>query len=69
MDTIRILRVIEYVGPRDAVEEQVRLSLHGEREGTLSKATGERCRIRAATVGLVADILQPATAAPVTEAA
>lgn len=30
MDTIRILRVIEYSGPRDVVEKQVERSCHGE---------------------------------------
>lgn len=29
---IRILRLIEYVGPRAAVEDQVRRSLHGIRD-------------------------------------
>lgn len=30
-DQIRILRVIEYSGPREAVEEQVSKSIHGVR--------------------------------------
>jgi hypothetical protein len=53
MDKIRVLRVIEYEGDRDAVEEQVRVSLHGERKGMHG-----RCTIRAATIGLYPEILQ-----------
>ena len=50
MDSVRVLRVIEYTGPRDAVEEQVKRSIHGERrvKGVV---------IRAATVGDYPDIL------------
>jgi hypothetical protein len=29
-EQIRILRVLEYTGPRDEVERQVKLSKHGE---------------------------------------
>lgn len=58
MDTVRVLRIVEYVGPRDAVEEQIRLSLHGEREGVMSKATGHRCVIRAGTIGEFPEILK-----------
>lgn len=32
-DHVRVLRVIEYTGPRSLVEEQVRTSLHGTRDG------------------------------------
>lgn len=31
MDIIRVLRLIEYEGPRDQVEEQVKRSIHGEK--------------------------------------
>jgi hypothetical protein len=31
MDIVRVLRVIEYVGPRNKVEPQVRDSIHGEK--------------------------------------
>lgn len=57
MDNIRVLRIVEYIGPRDAVEEQIRKSLHGEREGALSKVTGVRCTIRATTLGEYPDIM------------
>lgn len=32
-DFVRVLRLIEYVGPRHLVEEQVRESIHGTRPG------------------------------------
>lgn len=32
-EQVRVLRLIEYVGPRDLVERQVKLSLHGTRGG------------------------------------
>lgn len=51
-DTIRILRVIEYVGPRGVVEDQVARSLHGQ------KSLPNGVVIRAATVGAYPEILQ-----------
>jgi hypothetical protein len=50
-DLVRVLRVVEYVGPRDAVERQVASSLHGER--SLSNGLV----IRAATLGEFPEIL------------
>ena len=58
MDTIRILRIIEYVGPRDAVEKQIEDSIHGTRNGTRSEATGEYCKITATTLGQFPEILE-----------
>jgi len=50
MDTIRVLRVLEYVGPRAEVERVVALSVHGERQfGGIT--------MRAATVGTYPEIL------------
>lgn len=50
MDTIRVLRVLEYVGPREEVERVVALSIHGERQfGGVT--------MRAATVGTYPEIL------------
>lgn len=46
-DLIRVLRVIEYVGPRILVEEQIKKSLHGEKR---VGPNGE-IRIRAVTIG------------------
>lgn len=51
-DQVRVLRVIEYVGSRSAVEHAVKNSLHGE----------HHCKdyvIRAATVGIYPEILTP----------
>lgn len=58
MDTIRILRILEYIGPRDAVEEQVRNSIHGERKGTRSLLSNGYCTIRATTLGSFPEILE-----------
>ena len=64
-DYIRVLRVIEYTGPRDKVEDQVARSLHGE------KKLGNGIVIRAATVGNYPEIIQevPSTTSwtPLTE--
>lgn len=48
---VRVLRVIEYVGPRSAVEEQIRNSLHGERQF-------RDIIIKVATVGTFPEILK-----------
>jgi len=41
MDNVRILRIIEYTGPRDVVELQVAKSIHGEKRigGVVIRAT------------------------------
>ena len=44
-DIIRVLRTIEYVGPRDRVEDTVARSIHG------TKPAGHGMYIHAATVG------------------
>jgi hypothetical protein len=51
-DTIRVLRVIEYTGPRQRVEDQVARSLHGE------KRLPNGVVIRAATVGAYPEMLE-----------
>ena len=51
-DTIRVLRVIEYVGPRSRVESAVAQSIHGEKDA------GSGLIIRAATVGIYPEILE-----------
>ena len=53
-DTIRVLRVIEYTGPRDKVEDQVARSLHGE------KSWGTGVTIRATTLGTFPEIMNQA---------
>lgn len=50
-DIIRVLRVIEYVGPRDNVEDQVARSLHGE------KRLPNGVMIKAATLGAYPEVL------------
>lgn len=52
-DIIRVLRIIEYVGPRDLVENQIIRSIHG------SKFYGPKgeCRITVTTLGNFPDIL------------
>jgi hypothetical protein len=51
-DIVRVLRIIEYVGPRDQVEKQVARSLHGERQiGNMV--------IRVATIGTYPEVLVP----------
>lgn len=59
-DTIRILRVIEYTGPRDKVKDQVSRSLHG------AKFLPSGVTIRAATVGTYPEIIDdiPTTICP-----
>ncbi len=50
-DIIRVLRVIEYTGPRAAVENQVANSIHGEKRLTNGVI------IRVATVGAYPELL------------
>lgn len=45
-EIVRVLRVIEYEGPRSWVEETVRKSIHGEKQVSLG------CFIRAASVNV-----------------
>lgn len=50
-DTIRVLRVYEFVGPRSLVEAQVAKSIHGE------KVVGNGVVIKGATIGTYPEIL------------
>ena len=50
-DIVRVLRIVEYIGKRSAVEEQIVRSLHGQREGILGVT------IRATTLGHYPDIM------------
>lgn len=52
MDTVRVLRVIEYIGPRDWVESVVSKSIHGE------KILGDGKVIKAATIGNYPEVLE-----------
>lgn len=51
-DIVRVLRVIEYVGPRDWVEATVARAVHGEKE------VGPGRYIRAATLDQYPEILK-----------
>jgi hypothetical protein len=57
MDKIRVLRVLEYVGPREEVERIVSMSIQGER---IYGVRGLEVTIRAATLGLYPEILDQA---------
>lgn len=63
-DIVRVLRVLEYSGPRSAVEKQIKNSIHGEMRYTVRSGNfGEGRRIgeviiRAATVGTFPEILE-----------
>lgn len=50
-DLVRVLRIIEYTGPRKRVERQIQESLHG------TKNCGFGLVIRAATIGTYPEIL------------
>lgn len=52
MDRIRVLRILEYTGPRAQVEEQVSRSLHGERR------LPNGVTIKAVTVGNYPEMLE-----------
>ncbi len=55
-DIVRVLRVIEYEGPRSWVEEMVRKSIHGEKR--LNSMREVHKIIRAATIGDYPQILK-----------
>jgi hypothetical protein len=55
-DNIKILRVIEYSGPRDLVEECVRQSVHGER--VINRPRGRSFTIRVVTLGEIPEIFK-----------
>lgn len=61
-DVIRVLRLVEYIGPRAAVEEQIEKSIHGVRRIGDSQQDGHWVRIRATTLGEAAEILSEAEA-------
>jgi hypothetical protein len=56
-DTVRVLRIIEYTGPRDWVERQIELSITGTKKIESSK--DQVCIIRVATIGTYPEILEP----------
>ena len=52
MDIVRVLRIIEYSGPRDRVEDTVSKSIFG------TKDAGNGLTIKAATIGSYPEILE-----------
>lgn len=58
-DTVRVLRIIEYVGKRSQIEKQIANSIHGERTFGYPEIT-----IRAATIGTYPEVLENITPAP-----
>lgn len=56
-DIVRVLRIVEYTGPRSWVEKAVANSIHGERS---FRHAGIECIIRAGTIGTYPEILQKA---------
>lgn len=64
MDTIRVLRLIEYEGPRDLVEQQVENSIQGTRYGMVGKALTSgawpraHVRITAVTLGAYPEVIE-----------
>lgn len=52
MDTVRVLRIVEYIGPREWVENTVARSIHG------TKIMANGARISAATIGAYPEILK-----------
>lgn len=53
-DLVRVLRIVEYTGPRAAVEECVAKSIHGERR---FGPHGKEIAVRVATIGEYPEIL------------
>lgn len=55
MDIVRVLRVLEYVGPRHIIEEHLKKCVHGVK--IIHDVIGEEAELRVATIGLTPDIL------------
>jgi hypothetical protein len=62
-DIVRVLRLIEYEGPRDLVEKQVKDSLHGTRTGIRDKENNS-VRITAVTLDTFPQVLEEARQIP-----
>lgn len=60
-DIVRVLRIVEYTGPRSLVEDIVSRSIHGQ---LAPRASGKDFRtvvIKAATIGIYPEILDQST--------
>ena len=58
MDKVRVLRIIEYAGDRNVVEDRIERSIHGT---YVYNGEHGRMTIRAATIGNYPEILEPET--------
>lgn len=56
-DTVRVLRILEYTGPRSKIESLVAKSIHGERRLANKHDPSRGVVIRAATIGQYPEIL------------
>jgi hypothetical protein len=56
-DIVRVLRILEYVGPRSAIERQIADSIQGEKRVRRIDNGRELITIRAATIGMYPEIL------------
>jgi hypothetical protein len=56
MDRVRVLRVVEYEGPKEWVEATLARSILGTYE--CGEKHGQKCIIRAATIGAYPEILR-----------
>jgi hypothetical protein len=65
MDIVRVLRIIEYVGPRDLVETCLERSIHGTK---IIRSNNTGFRIRATTLGEAAEVLSREEALEVVDA-
>jgi hypothetical protein len=52
---VRVLRIIEYTGPREWVEDELSTSIHGTK--VINNREHGRCYIRVATIGEYPEIL------------
>lgn len=51
-EVVRVLRIIEYTGPREWIERTIAESIHGQYD------CGHSCIIRTATIGTYPEILE-----------
>lgn len=58
MDTVRVFRIIEYVGPRDLVENSIKRAIHGTK--IVTSNGGREMEIRVTTLGEYPEIMNSA---------
>jgi hypothetical protein len=56
-DYVRVLRLVQYEGPRDLVEKQLKSSLHGSRDVMCGHRTGASVLITAVTLDQFPQVL------------